>query len=243
MSYKLNKQAARDDCDKYIQKIGEFYTDIILDITVSQKEFVWGKLEEMPPNEVISRLLFGFNLTDIDGKYGSDIDPDMFKNLPAINLFETLRLVFVKAYDYAAGGEEIDVSTKEAFQRLALVYTKLSAAQGGSIHIQKKGRMVEDTILEQVSPRYAYVVSLFSARSNFTVSVQFARIAPDPSTVCTTPRVLYTLAGVTNGYIMQLIRENRLPAEKKHGVWHIQALPALEWLLQRKNCPNWIRQL
>lgn len=245
MTYKLNKQTAYEDYEKYIRRISQLCLDFLQDITIPQyqKEFSWQEIEAMSPNEVISRLLFGFNLAQIKGRYGSDIAPDLFKNLPCINLEEVLKEVFEGAYQYAAGGNDIDSNAKDAFRRLTYVYTKLSAAQGGSIHVQKRGRMVEDTVLEQVSPRYAYAVSLFFARSNFTTSMQFARIAPDPSTVCTTPRVLFTLAGVTNGYIMQLIREEKLPAEKKHGVWNIQVLPAFEWLQQRKDCPNWIGQL
>lgn len=234
--YVLDKKAAEEDSQKYISKSGDMMRDLVYDITAAQRDFVWETLDHMPGDVVFFRIFYGFGLAPLKNSYYED-------SPIKINLAESIKYTFRCGYDYAAGGDiNTQIDQIEAFLKLSYIYNQITAATQGYIYMAKPGRMVEDTILETISPRYAHAVALATARSQFTTSVFYAKKI-DSSSTGVKPRVLYTLAGVTNGYIMQLIREGKLPAEKRDGLWNISTLHALTWLQNRDNCPDWVKKL
>lgn len=242
--YVLDREAAEEDAQKYITKCGNMMRDLLYDFSMARMNVVWENLDYIPGDEVFTRFLYGFNLAPLKNSYYNDtvdvdVDVDRVVN---VNLVESIGYTFFCGYSYAAGGDISNNTEIEAFLRLSNVYSKLTAATQGYIYMAKPGRMVEDSILETVSPRYAHAVALATARSQFTISVIYARKI-DATSAGITPRVLYTLAGVTNGYIMQLIREDKLIADKKDGLWSISTLSALAWLQNRDNCPDWVKKL
>jgi hypothetical protein len=240
--YVLNRRAAEEDAKKYITMCGEMMREIICDFTAAEPILVLGDYDQMPGEEVFARFLYGFRLAPLKNSYLDDQRVSVGRNL-----MNSITYNFQVGYDYAAGGSSdpgeygLAFAEIEAFLTLSSVFNKITAAVKGA-YPSKPGRLIEDNILELISPRYAYAVALATARSQFTASVYFAKKI-DTNSNGITPRVLYTLAGVSNGYIMQLIREDKLPAEKKDGLWHISTLHALAWLQSRNNCPDWVKKL
>lgn len=234
--YVLDREAAEEDAQKYISRCGELIRKILYAFAVGPKRYILENIASMTGEDILVRFFYGFGLAPIQDTYFSEVEGFLH-----VDILELIKHTFIQGYQYAAG-KDIPVIQVEGFIKLSNIFTELTAGLEGYIYMQKSGRLIEDNILELISDRYAHAVALVKARSFFSTSVVFAKQI-DPNSKGITPRILYTLAGVTNGYIMQLIREGKLPAEKRDGLWYISTLDALTWLKNRDNCPDWVKKL
>lgn len=237
------EQIAILDANLYVQKVGKIFKELIYIFTEIDKEFVWEWVDKMPPEEVFSRFFSGFNLSGINNIYlHQNLPPEIKEQLfpyPAINLKETIKLVFTKAYKFG-DGENI----KEEYLRYFLNYVDIYL---NLIHIYYpafKGRPIrnsEDSMLKNVSETFAINTSLIKSRKYLEEEYMRFMITNTPASVPI--RVITDFTNISHQGVLKNIHSSNITATKVKNNWQIPVQDAVNFLKSREDCPKWILNL
>lgn len=220
-----------NDVNKFAEKIGEQLGEIMYDL-VGMFNQEWVNLSGS--RDVLDRVLYGFNLSPVDGKFAFEMDNNK------INIYEHWRYIFKHNYIFANGESIQNKANITEFLLLSQRYLLLLRAN--PYYTAKVGSDVWSELdkLDEISLNYSTAVAKVHARYSFTTAVANAKIG-HPSIV--NARTIATIADVSQAYIFTLIAKNIILAEKNKNNWLIDTMSALNWLQNRKKCQDWVKRL
>ena len=221
----LTTEAAREDTNLWLQHLGKCVRNAYYDFCWYDK-IMLGYLDYIPPEELLKRFLAAANLYPLPHLNAKD------NYEPLIDVIKPLYMAVESMYAYSSGN---NITNNSFIDEILLYYIQITEKLSPLYSIgMRKG----DEALEAfISPRFAYAYKMYRIRNHFTNLVSF----PDSNKGVSPPEVA-TVAGVAYTYIIKLIKTKKLYARKANDSknWIIPINSALEWLMNRSNCPSWI---
>lgn len=229
----LTDTAAEEDAKKWFKSLGLIFTKIYFYFAEPFRHYLFPVLERIEHEELFKRVLSVVNLYPYPGV-------NFIEEKPQFNSLEMLIYTLRQMYSYVRGEDIRKPHLIDATITNYCIATRLLAPV-----ILSTPELETDKLFEKlVSPRFFYALKMFYARRRFEYALKFKfKGVESMGTVDTV--TLSELGGVSYPYIIKLIKTGKLKAKKaengKH--WEIDIIDAVEWLLTRPNCPNWLKKL
>lgn len=236
----LTEEAATEDAEKWINSLGklfrEMYYHFAEPISMKAPSSPLDLIEKTEPKEFFQRILSIFNLYP-DNKYNSCSKYSMINDSIAI-----MALYLKQMYSYARG--ETIKNNKSDISRLIDHYCIVTRAL--ALLYYDNLELDSDKIFENlISPRFVYARKVFKARSDIESAYNLSISSLDTKGIGVSPAHVALLGDVVYNYIIKLIKTNKLRAWKVDNTryWEVDINDALKWLLNRPNCPDWLKDL
>ncbi len=226
----FTESAADEDVRHWLASLGRIMQEVFTCFTEPFPERYL--LRESDPVDFLAHILSSINLHP----------PGNQQNRPCFNYYHGLRVAVRNMYLYAAGKDVPDFSYVFDFiDPLSIATRKLSLFILSSPETLSMEKVLETL----VSPRFAQAYVAYNARHRIEKSFSFYRAGSSSETAVITPPVLAAVGNVAYTYVIKLIKTGKLQAIKKEDSrwWFIPVADAVNWLLSRRDCPDWVKRL
>jgi len=253
-AYKLTEAAALEDCERFLTSLGNLFKELFYRLGEPVRDIIFPYLDEVPAKTLLRRTLAAVGLS---------VDPEVkppCRSLPKdfseeeldsfrfrVDILAYAPHIFSFVYKFATGVSEKEIPECNEYQiyfaNWLQALERLAFFDFPVPHTTR--REVEDYMYSKlVSPRFAYALRLYSARSSFVNSYKWTVITGNPRLYAVSAQSLAHVAQISYSYVIKLIKQERFNAFKeKGGIWRIPVLEAVEFLLERPNCPQWVKEL